>query len=425
MDMDRDSENQSFARSAFYAAAGFIFFVVILFASISIRDNGTLGHWEIATCLLGTGMIAVLIFLPHFLQGILDLLEENKKKSETDLLGQAYFELKEIRTQLDALEVKIDKVPTLVDKIVTESTSKSNEGSMDGILEFLESFRNDAFSRINHLEETFAAPPLLPEEDTAQSKLFDSIQRLSAQVKEVHSLINALPIPSVVPNPKIEHSEESGNVPSEEQAEFPIPEEPMNLEVEDNLDLGIESLQVTERPDEAKNKTTEDPDKEEFNKDALEAEQVEESSEISGSSQDFKSVAEKKDADEELALGLPDPKETLRKVDALLAGEKPQETESGTLPLDNEKKGNGTTTVVANVMIGIGNKPYLRGEGPGLSWEEGVSMNFVEIGKWAWSPPMKNAPLTVQIFRNDKDPDKGGKIEVKPGQKLEITPDFS
>jgi len=85
---------------------------------------------------------------------------------------------------------------------------------------------------------------------------------------------------------------------------------------------------------------------------------------------------------------------------------------------------NETTTVVANVMIGIGNKPYLRGEGPGLSWDEGVAMNFIEIGKWAWSPPRKNASLTVQLYRNDQDPDQGGKIEVRPGERLEINPDF-
>ena len=27
-------------------------------------------------------------------------------------------------------------------------------------------------------------------------------------------------------------------------------------------------------------------------------------------------------------------------------------------------------------MIGIGNKPYIRGEGPGLSWEEGICHEF-------------------------------------------------
>ena len=43
----------------------------------------------------------------------------------------------------------------------------------------------------------------------------------------------------------------------------------------------------------------------------------------------------------------------------------------------------------------------------------------------AWSPPRKNASLIVQVYRNDQDPDKGGKVEVNPGQKLEITPDFS
>ena len=84
----------------------------------------------------------------------------------------------------------------------------------------------------------------------------------------------------------------------------------------------------------------------------------------------------------------------------------------------------GATAVVAKVKIGIGNKPFLRGEGPGLSWEEGVPMNFVEIGKWAWSPSDKEAPLVVQVYRNDEDPDPTGKHEVEPGQKLELSPDF-
>jgi hypothetical protein len=79
---------------------------------------------------------------------------------------------------------------------------------------------------------------------------------------------------------------------------------------------------------------------------------------------------------------------------------------------------------VAKVKIGIGNKPFLRGEGPGLSWEEGVPMNFVEIGKWAWSPSDKDASLVVQVYRNDEDPDPTGKHEIEPGQKLELSPDF-
>ena len=59
-----------------------------------------------------------------------------------------------------------------------------------------------------------------------------------------------------------------------------------------------------------------------------------------------------------------------------------------------------------------------------MSWDEGVPMNFIEIGKWAWSPSRKNASLTVQLYRNDNDPDQTGKIAVKAGEKIEITPSF-
>ena len=126
----------------------------------------------------------------------------------------------------------------------------------------------------------------------------------------------------------------------------------------------------------------------------------------------------------ELKLELPDPEETLRKVDALLAGEDESDDPEPDTKEKPKSSKSGSTSVVANVMIGIGNKPYLRGEGAGLSWDEGVPMNFIEIGKWAWTPTRKNAALTVQVYRNDEDPDKGGKIEVKSGEEIEITPDF-
>ena len=139
---------------------------------------------------------------------------------------------------------------------------------------------------------------------------------------------------------------------------------------------------------------------------------------------------EEEPASEELALDLPAPEETLRKVDAILQDTDPNHNQKS-FKEDKKKEEtthktshNGTTSVVANVMIGIGNKPYLRGEGPGLSWDEGVPMNFIEIGKWAWSPSRKNASLTVQLYRNDNDPDQSGKIEVKAGEKIEITPNF-
>ena len=68
----------------------------------------------------------------------------------------------------------------------------------------------------------------------------------------------------------------------------------------------------------------------------------------------------------EADLDLPDPEETIRKVDALLSE---KQTDKEIPNKENKEKKNSTntgmTSVIANVMIGIGNKPFLRGEVPG------------------------------------------------------------
>ena len=84
----------------------------------------------------------------------------------------------------------------------------------------------------------------------------------------------------------------------------------------------------------------------------------------------------------------------------------------------------GTTTLLAKTLIGIGNKPYLRGEGGGLSWKKGIPMNFKEIGQWQWQSPNNQETITCQIYKNDQTPSQGEKITLQPGQTLEINPVF-
>ena len=84
----------------------------------------------------------------------------------------------------------------------------------------------------------------------------------------------------------------------------------------------------------------------------------------------------------------------------------------------------GTTSLLANIVIGIGNKPYLRGEGGGLSWKKGIPMNFKEIGQWQWQSPNDQDTITCQIYKNDQTPSQGEKITLQPGQNLEINPVF-
>lgn len=89
-----------------------------------------------------------------------------------------------------------------------------------------------------------------------------------------------------------------------------------------------------------------------------------------------------------------------------------------------KKSGRKETALVAQVLIGIGNKPYLRGEGAGLSEDVGVPMDFLEIGKWQWIAPDSTEPILCQIFKNDEVEAEGEPIIIEPGQKRIITPKF-
>lgn len=93
-------------------------------------------------------------------------------------------------------------------------------------------------------------------------------------------------------------------------------------------------------------------------------------------------------------------------------------------PSTNSEKATANSVTVSKLM-GIGNKPFLRGSGGGLSWEKGVEMEFYEIGKWIWSVPADWSELVeLQIYCNDEDADRKGKYTLQPGQKIEITPEF-
>lgn len=82
-------------------------------------------------------------------------------------------------------------------------------------------------------------------------------------------------------------------------------------------------------------------------------------------------------------------------------------------------------TLTARVLIGIGNKPFIRGEGPGLSADKGVPMEFVEIGQWRWVAPKDSThPITLRILKNDEVPAEGDAIVLKPGQSLDVSPVF-
>lgn len=447
MDFEDNQEKNDFGKAPFYTGAFFILIVIAIFAFVSFQEEGNLDHWVIVSCLLGSGLIAVLLFLPHFFQSILIDIKDLNDRADSDLASKAFFELKEVRSDLDALAVKIDKVPTLVNKIVAESMSSESTAPVENLINNFNELKYDIVSKLEKIEESES--PLIDPNHHVE-KLFSDIQKISTNIdliltklppldllNEKHAKdskeeeISDLHLDNIqdIPNAKVIEEAISGMEEETSEKVFPFQENPEQTEQVLDESEGSQPTETNQKepPSEEITPSTLEENAEET-KDSEPSISVDKLAEDDSNENDkdtFPKIETIEQSNQELDLGLPDPAETLRKVDALLAGEDAATLPIKPVPIEDKKEKNGTTTVVANVMIGIGNKPYLRGEGPGLSWDEGVSMNFVEIGKWAWSPTRKNAPLTVQVYRNDQDPDKGGKIEVKPGQRLEITPEFS
>lgn len=81
-------------------------------------------------------------------------------------------------------------------------------------------------------------------------------------------------------------------------------------------------------------------------------------------------------------------------------------------------------TLILDAMIGIENKPFLRGNAPGLSESSGVPMNFVEIGRWSYDFEPTNEEITVRVLVNDDENQALGEpVTLSPGQTLEIASD--
>jgi biopolymer transport protein ExbB/TolQ len=81
----------------------------------------------------------------------------------------------------------------------------------------------------------------------------------------------------------------------------------------------------------------------------------------------------------------------------------------------------GATRLLVTAYIGIGNKLFIRGDGPGLSWDKGVPMQFVSIGKWGWASNDVTAPIACKLYKNDETAALSGEIFVEPGKHIELT----
>ena len=456
MDMDNEQSSPSnLIKWPFFASAVFILGFVLYFA-LNRPPDEPLDQWQLATCVLSSALACILIFLPYLLEKFLELALNPSADREEQLIQKIYFELKELRDDLGKLGVKVEKVPALVDKIVSESAGNDDAAfseavKLGGELEALRKEIGERFDRLRKPLEDAAAP----QPDVALSTIPDAIDDIRERIEETLTAVQAIkpakrkasrkkepepekpaepePPAEEEPTPIAEPEPETDTEPEPEAPETETPEEEPSSAEGGEIPQEPQEEAVNEEPEPESDPSEEEeaepdtPESQEEPETEIEEPAPEEEPETEELSED--DAEDTEEEPEQAELDLPDPAETLRKVDAILEETNPDRAEKPKKATPEESvaetsDNGGATAVVAKVKIGIGNKPFLRGEGPGLSWEEGVPMNFVEIGKWAWSPSDKDTPLVVQVYRNDEDPDPTGKHEVEPGQKLELSPDF-
>lgn len=88
---------------------------------------------------------------------------------------------------------------------------------------------------------------------------------------------------------------------------------------------------------------------------------------------------------------------------------------------ESSTSSDGATRLLATAYIGIGNKLFIRGDGPGLSWDRGVPMQFVSIGKWGWASHDANGPVRIKLYKNDEVSALSGDLTLEPGRHTEVT----
>jgi hypothetical protein len=112
----------------------------------------------------------------------------------------------------------------------------------------------------------------------------------------------------------------------------------------------------------------------------------------------------------------------------VVAAEPEPSTGDDALPLSNATESSaasdGATRLLATAYIGIGNKLFIRGAGPGLSWDRGAPMQFISIGKWGWHTHEATTPVRCKLYKNDEAAALGGEIVLEPGRHVEVSAMF-
>lgn len=101
-----------------------------------------------------------------------------------------------------------------------------------------------------------------------------------------------------------------------------------------------------------------------------------------------------------------------------------EEMQLGGEEAETVPEGDGKTRLIAHAMVGISNKLYIRGDEPWLSWDDGIPMELIGIGEYAWTTDDLKEPIAVCVLLNDETPCEEGNVRLEPGGTVHLTPRF-
>jgi hypothetical protein len=83
------------------------------------------------------------------------------------------------------------------------------------------------------------------------------------------------------------------------------------------------------------------------------------------------------------------------------------------------------TTISARIDVGFGNALFVRGEGAGLSWEQGLPMECVASDLWRIVLAESARAYTFKFLINDTTWSSGPDFTAACGTNVTVTPEFS
>lgn len=83
------------------------------------------------------------------------------------------------------------------------------------------------------------------------------------------------------------------------------------------------------------------------------------------------------------------------------------------------------TKIIATLDVGFGNALYVRGDGPGLTWNQGVPMECVASDRWELVLGESARPVSFKILLNDTTWCTGPDSTIASGATVTLRPDFA